>query len=194
MATDFAYAAFFFPVLIGILVLLVLAFVSPKSQQSAGVFLGIGRRRIAFGYLGALVATLAYSAFDSVRTGYWKVDQGHITASEMPSMVPGWTLYIFVLMAPFVVLVLTAIGLPVLSLLRRFGIASVAGVVLVAVAYSAAWAAWVYFRPYNLWCESHALQCSSGMFISTFTASLVVALGFGLAARLPWLRSPRATT
>lgn len=165
------------------------AFVAPKSPVGPAAFLGIGRRRIAFGYVGALVATVGYSAVETLRIGYWKVDQGHITANEMPGLVPGWTLYAFVLMAPFVVVVMTLFGLPAMAVLRRIGIASLAGVTLVATVYSAAWAIWVFFLPYNLWCGSRALRCSGSMFFSTLAASFVVALGFGLGARLPWLSS-----
>ena len=188
MATDFAYAAMLIPVLLGIVTLLAVAFFGSKVPIGTG-FVGLGRRRIACGFLGALVATLAYSLVESVQLLFWKIGQGHIPASDFQSRLPGTVLYLFVITAPFVVIALSLVGIPILSALRRLRMASVAGVTGCTVINALAWAAVVIAAPYNIWCDTHPWGCGGETFLDLLEISLPVAFAFGVFARLPWLRS-----
>ena len=81
MATDFAYAVMLIPVLLGIAALFATALLGSKLPIGTG-FVGLGRRRIALGYLGALSATLVYCFINAVQLMLWKSGEGHISASE----------------------------------------------------------------------------------------------------------------
>lgn len=188
MATDFAVAYFWLPVLIGIVVLLAIAFIGRKRPSTNTSFLGLGRSRIARGYLGAMAVLFIYSAIDSVILGRTKVALGHVTAAEAHRLTPGWTLYLFILMVPFVVFFLSVVGLPALALLRRLRFASVAGALIASQVFAALLALWPAVSPYNLWCETHRLECISGAFVSASILSAAISLGFALTAKLPWWR------
>jgi hypothetical protein len=188
MPTDFAYALMLIPVLAGIAALIVVAIFSPKVPVGVG-FVGLGRRRIALGYLGALAATLAYSFINAVQLMLWKADQGHISASEAQGRFFSTTLYLFVLYAPFVIGFLSIIGLPFLQVMRRLRVATVAGAVSLAIVLVAAITCFTLAFPYNLWCGSHAWQCGKETFESAFAFAIPVALAFAIAAGLPWLRN-----
>ncbi|WP_449302066.1 hypothetical protein [Pseudoxanthomonas mexicana] len=188
MATDFAVAYFWLPVLIGIIVLLGIAFIGRNRRSTSTSLLGLGRSRIARGYLGALVVLFIYSAIDSVLLGRTKVALGHVTAAEAHRLTPGWTLYLFILMAPFVVFLLSIVGLPALALLRRLRFMSVSGALIASQLVAALFALWPAVSPINLWCETHRLECISDVFVSASTLSAAVTLGFAVAAKLPWLR------
>lgn len=188
MATDFAVYYFALPVLIGILVLFVIAFAGRKRVTSSKSFLGLGRSRIAFGYLGSLLALLIYSAIDSVVLGRAKVALDEVTAMEAHKLTLGWTLYLFILFTPFVVILLSVVGLPTLAVLRRIRLASVSGALVASQLAAASFSVWPAVYPSNLWCESHRLQCVGGAYTSASILCATVALGFGVGSRLPWLR------
>lgn len=188
MATDFAVNFLALPVLIGVLVLLSIAILGRKRGSQGTSFLGLGLGRIALGYLGGLLALLIYSAIDSVILGRTKVALGEITAAEAHKLVLGWTLYLFILLTPFIVISLSAVGLPTIAMLRRMHLASVSGTLIVSQLFASLFALWPAISPSNLWCESHMLQCEGGTYVSASILCATVALGFALGARMPWLR------
>jgi hypothetical protein len=190
MAADFAAAMFQLPVLLGLLLLAALAFLGRKHPANPSSFLGVGPSRLAVGYLAAIAVTLAYSGISGAELTQQKVALGHYSAAEAKARWAGTTFYLFVLVTPFVVSVLTAVGLPVLAWLHRIRLASLVGAALAASLFSALIAGWVLVSPYNLWCSSHALACSTKAFASSAGLSIPVAVAFALGARLPWLRSP----
>lgn len=190
MATDFAVAYFALPVLIGIVLLIGIALLGRKHVTTSDSFLGLGRGRLALGYLGSLAALLAYSFVESILHGRTKVELGHVTAAEASQHTPGWTLYLFILLTPFVVFFLSVLGLPALAVLRRLRFASVAGALITSQLIAALFSAWPAVFPHNQWCGSHRLDCVGGAYVSAALLSATVALGFSLAAWLPWIRSP----
>ncbi|MGY3265553.1 hypothetical protein [Lysobacter sp. HA35] len=189
MATDFVVVIFQLPILLAVLVLAATAFFGRKRGVGPSSFLGIGRTRLALGYLAAAGVTLAYAGVDSWQLAQEKVALGHVTASEATARWAGWSLYLFVVATPFVVVGLTVFGLPALAALRRIGFASLAGLVASALAFSAAVAGWALLAPYNVWCSSHASACALESFDASLALGVPVAVAFALGARLPWLRS-----
>ena len=89
---------------------------------------------------------------------------------------------------PFVVFLLSIVGLPALALLRRLRFMSVSGALIASQLVAALFALWPAVSPINLWCETHRLECISDVFVSASTLSAAVTLGFAVAAKLPWLR------
>ena len=189
MATDFAVMMFQLPVLLGVLVLAAVAILGRRRESGAASFLGIGRSRLALGYLAAIAATLVYSAIQSWQLGQEKVALGHVTAGEANARWVSSSLYFFVLATPFVVAGLTVLGLPALAALRRLEFASLASLAILAFVFCAAMGGWVLVAPYNLWCSSHASACALGSFSASAALSIPVVFAFALGARLPWLRS-----
>jgi hypothetical protein len=192
MATDFAVSLFVLPVLVGLIAVVLLAVRLKPAGAEAAAFLGLGARRIAFGFLGAMCALLAYAVADSIALGFNKVELGHVTAEQMPAMVPGWSFYLFILLAPFVATALSLAGLPLFALLRRFRLASVLGVLVLAAVYSGLNGFVTYIGPYNNWCSSHLTECAAKSTVESMFLASAVALGFAVGARLPVLRSSGA--
>lgn len=152
----------------------------------------LSRRAILRGYCGVLVGSLIFAAIDATTIGFWKVSQGHITSAELPGWIPGALLYMFVLMSPLMFIAVTVVGLPLLIALSKIRLASVAGAMIIAVAFASLMSAWVYVVPFNSWCESHQINCAISRFADSLTPVGIIALGFSVFARLPLLRNPRS--
>ena len=190
MPTDFAFSWFFIPTLVALAVNTVVA-VTARQPLDGNAFLGLGTKRIALGFLGAMAALLAYSIVDSVVLALTKVELGHITRAEMPHKIPGWSIYLFVLVALPVTVVVATVGLPLFALLRRVRLASFVGVAVLALGY-AGLRGWAVFQwPYNSWCSSHLEACVMGSLMEVSAFTVPIALGFGVGARLPLIRSRR---
>jgi hypothetical protein len=160
------YAAalvFLLPIILGILLVSLL---SERSQADrTNRFLGLGRGRIAKGYLGALSALLLLVYI------YWVPNEFHFWRQ-----VSFILFFLFVYAIPLTSL-LTVIWAPLMSVLHKFGYLSVVGLVCISMA-----------------CVI-ALSLLFGAGTKTGWLSLisaVLALAFSLAARLPLLRSPPA--
>jgi hypothetical protein len=188
MATDFAYALFLLPVLVGLAAFAIVA-IKAKNASNTG-FLGLGARRIARGFLGALGALLIYAILEAVLGGFAKIERGHITAEEMPALVPGWSIHLFAIIAPFVVFA-TTLGLLLLRVFVRARLISLMGALIIAFAYALARAYFIYTEPSNAWCASHLVECASKAFLENLLIAATVAIGFALASGLPVGRSPR---
>ncbi|PZQ21824.1 MAG: hypothetical protein DI562_20240 [Stenotrophomonas acidaminiphila] len=192
MATDFAFAAFLWPVLLCIGFLLVLAVFVKPAPPPGDALLGLGRVRLARGYLGAVLATLICTAVSATRLGFDKVALGHISSTELQQLLPGYILYFFVLTTPFVLGLLTIMGLPALAALRKFNAMTVAWASIVALLFSIALGALTILKPYNQWCATHLAACGVESSFSTALLALPVAIGFTLAARIPLWRNATA--
>jgi purine-cytosine permease-like protein len=189
MATDFAYAAFLLPVLICIAVLIALAVIGSPSKQNDTAFLGLGRVRLARGYLGAIFVTLICSAIGSTQLGFTKVSLGHITDAELRQLLPGYIFYFFVLTVPFVLAALTVVGLPALAILRKLRALTIIWASAGALLFSAVVGARTMLSPYNRWCTTHLLECGAQSMFSCALLAVPVTLGFFLAARIPLRRT-----
>jgi hypothetical protein len=189
MATDFAVAMFQLPVLLGVLFLAVIAFVGRNNPVGPASFLGVGRSRLALGYLAATAAILLYAGFSAADLVQQKAALGHYSITEGKARWAGSALYLFVLITPFVVAAITGLGLPAMALLRRVRFASVFGAVLSALVLALGAGAWSLIWPHNSWCASNPLLCSWQAIVSVAALSVPVAVAFALGCRLPWLTS-----
>ena len=192
MPTDFAYAAFFIPVLLCIGFLAITAFAGKPAVDQEKLFLGLGRVRLARGYLGATLAAFICTAISATQLGFNKVSLGHITNAELRHLLPGYALYFFILAMPFVLFALTVIGLPVLAALRKFKALTIAWAIAAALLFSATLGVWTMLSPYNQWCKTHLLQCGTQSVLSTALFAIPVVVGFMLAARIPLWRATNA--
>lgn len=189
MATDFAVAMFQLPLLLGLLLLAAIAIVGRKNPVGPGSFLGVGRSRLAVGYLAALAAVLVYAGFSAAELVQEKVALGHYSASEGKDRWAGSAFYLFVLITPIAVAALTGLGLPAIALLRRVRLASVLGAALSALAFALGTRVWFLIWPYNPWCAANPLPCSGQSVVSMAVLSVPVGVAFAAGCRLPWLTS-----
>ncbi len=164
MAFDFVFVWLLVPAHLATALLAMLAVFARPSKPGTGI-LNIGIKRLACGYLGALVATLLYSVA--------------IGGDKFPLL--------YILIAPLVIVIITVIGLPLFALVSKFGFSSLFGVLLIALICSVAYSAYslITFEPYNIWCHANEAACMARSPIYFTFAAILIALGFGLGARLP---------
>jgi hypothetical protein len=134
MGTEIAVPVFGPLILIGAAILIYLAISGRRRPISESSTLGMGRSRLALGYLGVLAAAFAYSYWDTVDLSRYKVAEGHVTQAEADQYFWGWLLNLLCLVTPFIYLFLTALGLPLLKILRRIGFVSILGTLLASQA------------------------------------------------------------
>jgi hypothetical protein len=188
MGTEIAVPLFGPLIGIGLIVLLYVAIVGRKVSINKLPTRGLGRRRIALGYLGAIAALAAYSYIDTTEISRIKVARGDVTTTEAAQFFFGWFLNIFCLSTPFMILLMSALGLPLLSALRRIRFASMVGVMM-SGQIVAAFLTWLFLSPYTEWCRSHELLCFQAANKSNALLASMLTAGFALGARLPWLYS-----
>jgi hypothetical protein len=180
MGNEFFIGIFFFPVLAGILVLLYLASFSVEQAETHPGTLGLGRRRIAAGLLGAIVATLILTTISEFSSAY---------SRGLEHNAVNWAASMFIIVTPFVIAGIVILGFPFFSFLRRYRLQSVLGCCLIALFISGVFAVLALPFPDNLWCEANPVQCVTRRLSFAFTLSGLCALGFGIFARLPIFRS-----
>ena len=174
-------------IIIGVATLLCLALFGRRVPPESAL-LGLGRRRLAMGYLGALAVLAVSNYIDTVDLSHTKVTRGDVTDAEAAQYFWGWYVFGLCLVTPFVIFFLTVLGLPLLALLRRLRFASVAGGVAASLLVALCLSLFVTVLD-NQWCHSHLWKCSVANFTDTAILAGALALGFVLAARLPWWRS-----
>lgn len=160
-------------VLIGIAILIVAAISGRRRQISERSFLGLGRTRIASGYLGSLVAVVPVAFLMARDDACFQVANHYITAEAAARYQPKWTLEFYFMTATFTIVLITIIGLPTLALLRKIKMASAVGITGACL---------VIVTILSFWLNSISAQ-DIGV-IAAVTAC------FALAARLPWIQSP----
>jgi hypothetical protein len=180
MGNEGLLAIFIFPVSLGILALLYLALFSEQQTKARSGTLGLGRRRIAAGFLGAIFAVLVLTTIAEFSDAY---------SRGMPQNAFNWSFSSFIIATPFVITAIIILGFPLYSWLRRFRLESLFGCFLVALFLSITFAALFLFFPHNLWCESNPIQCVARRFSSVFVLAASCAVGFGIFARLPLFRT-----
>jgi hypothetical protein len=103
-------------------------------------------------YLAALIALMFYSAVDARLNGIHQVEMHYITADVARAQWSGWTLYLFILLAPVALTVITILVLPLLAFLNRSGRATIFSIVMMAPVWSLVWAIPTWVSPSNEWC------------------------------------------
>jgi hypothetical protein len=189
MGSEIAIPLFGPLIIIGMVALLVVALARPRSTPAESATLGLGKRRLAMGYLGALVVLAVYNYIDTVDLSHTKVTRGDVTAADAARYFWGWYVFGLCLMTPFAIFFITVLGLPLLALLRRLRFASVLGALAASQLVALCLSLCVTFLD-NQWCHAHLWECSRSNFTSTAILAGALTLGFVLAARLPWCRSP----
>jgi len=188
MATDFFVAQFWIPMFV-ITLVVITAYFFVKKHDVENEFKGITAKRIFFGAVSSLLASIIYSGISALQLGLNKVELGHISYSELSGYYLGYWIYDFVLFSPFMLGGLVIIGIPILYALYKVRFASFLGIVLVALVMSSLRGADVLYSPYNIWCSTNAWQCVLNNFFDFFIACAVVGIGFGIGARLPMWRN-----
>ena len=174
MGSEIAVPVFGSVVLIVAIYLAVVTIRDRRQHVSEASTLGLGRGRIALGYLGALAASIPAAIWMAADDAQSQVRNDYISAEQAAQYWPGWILNFYCLLTPFAMVLITVIGLPLLGLLRKVRLASVAGALGGACILAFA----VYY-----W-EDAISALNIGIFA-------LVTAGFVLAARLPWLLSPK---
>jgi hypothetical protein len=188
MATDFLVAQLWIPMIILTVVLLASYFILRKKGIEKE-FTDLNGKRVLFGFVGAVLATIIYTGVSALQLGISKVDLGHITYDELSNLYLGYWLYYFALVGFFMLGGLLVIGIPAIFLLNKFRVASYFGLFLIALLIAFIRGAIVMNSPYNNWCESHSLECSAGNFLDMFIVCAVLGVGFGIGAKLPIWRN-----
>jgi hypothetical protein len=155
---------FWIPLLIILGILIALLFSERRQADRTERILGLGRGRIVKGYLSTLGTLLLLLYIGEILDEPFSWQQMGIVV-----------LYFFPAFAVMMLFLLTVLGLPVMSLLRKFGYLSLAGVVCMNMVVTTAL----------------GLLFSTGMDIVLAALAIgILTLAFSLAARLPLLRSP----
>lgn len=161
------------PFLLCLVILIALALQREDDRDTTARTLGLGRKRIAAGYLGALFVAVFVAAWLMQGQLRFRLENGNYPRTELWAYAFELQLFYFILCGWSALFVLTLLGLPGLALLRRPGAAPVAGFVAGAILAGVLLA---------LWWDRPVLQSA---FISA-----CVALGFAFGAKLPRLISP----
>ena len=133
--------------------------------------LGLGRGRIAQGYLGVMAASLCIASWLMWGQLQWGLSSGNYPRESASAYAVELFLFYFISLGTFTLVGLTVLGLPVLALLRRVRLLSALGLGLMAAIVCAL----LYWR------GAPAAEAVLGC--------LLLAAGFSLAARLPLVRS-----
>jgi hypothetical protein len=174
MGSEIAVPVFGPIVLICTIALVIVAISGRRRVVSTASILGLGRTRLALGYLGALVASVPVAIWMAWDDAKFKVGNHYITAEAAAKYQPGWSLTFYFILAPIAMVLITVLGLPLLALLRRVRLASIVGVLAASLAIAVI---------LSYWMDSVSFEDLA--IFETVTA------GFVLAARLPWIRSPK---
>ena len=171
MGTEIAIPFFGPLIAIGTVVLLYIAISGRRRTITGASAFDLGRSCIALGYLGVLVALVAYCYVDTAELSRTKIARGDVTAAEASQYFFGWFLNIFCLETPFVIFFVTVLGLPLLSSLRRIRFASVLGVMITSQLLAAAMLLTAVcrlstqrmesLRHTSVFCVELPIQCSS---------------------------------
>ena len=172
MAADFFVVKFFWFVAFVFFGFAVSAAISARKAPSARSLSG----SLIKGYFGLLFGTFLYAWISALIIGINKVELGHITSGELPGLIPAWSLYWFVIFAPFALVIFTITGLPLFLVLRKLKIASIFLMLLGVVAASILAGAYLYINSQDNWCQTSQLHCfvsnAWGVALPAFFATL----------------------
>lgn len=191
MATDYFFAIVFVPVLF-VIAALVLILVFAKRAGKRFTLFGLPWGAMLTGTLGALAGLFVYSAIASYIEAVSRVaEYESLREQGALSLAAGWSIYLFILLAPFLLAGVAVLLIPILAALSWIRLVSVAGIALVAAICIGINAVLTYMYPGNNWCEANTLLCVQQSIVDSLAFAVPVASGFALAARLPLVRSRR---
>lgn len=189
MATDYLFGIFFWPVVIGLGLILLIQCFSRHKESKRNAF-GIKIRSLFAGMLWSFVGLLGYLLLLNYFEAIARIAQfDSLTDSDLLSLMASWTIYLFVLLSPFVAL-FHLLALPlILALLKRFRLVSVFGALLVAIVIALIDAGSRMVGSSGEWCRTNATDCVAQALFNPLPIAVPIALGFALGAGLPWVRS-----
>ena len=176
MGGEGAYLTLFFPVLLGVMALVLIAVIATDKGITRPRTLGLGRRRIAMGYLGAILVNALYLSALS----YIEADSRGVSG-----VVIGWSLFLAVTSTPFVVAGLTVFVLPMLALLRRWNKGTWQWLVLATAIMVAVLSLLTLRFPDSFWCEQNPFGCVWRWTSNLLPEAIAPVVGFVLFARVP---------
>jgi hypothetical protein len=174
MGSEIAVPVFGPIVLITAIVLVIVAIMGWRRPISVTSTLGLGRRRIALGYLGSLVACIPVAIWMAKDDARFQIANHYISVADAVRYQPGWSLEFYFMTTPITIVLITVVGLPILTLLRKIRLASVVGALGAGILVAALLSYWADEAP-----------------AENITMFLTIIAGFVLAARLPWIKSPK---
>ena len=193
MGADFFVSLLFYPTLGIILLLIYIRLRAYKRWVNKRIF-DIKLGALLSGILGLLAGLYAFAAAMSYTEAVDRIaEYENLREQGVLSLAWGWSIYIFVLYAPFVLVGCILLLLPILFILSKLRLVSAVGISLVALIFVGLSTGFTYMNPYNDWCEANLLNCTQQSLIGTLTFVLPVSIGFILGARLPILFSERQT-
>ncbi len=148
----------------------------------------IGIRRILLGYITALFGLLVYSLWIAIDSAKLKISKGYLGEINFYEVLPGWTLYNFLLFEFVVILMLAIVGLPVLLFLyhrKRASIATFAGVAVVAALLIHGLFFAITFK--NDWQRANIYEYYLTSLVDIISAFVIVAVAFSAGVGLPVL-------
>jgi hypothetical protein len=165
----------FGPIVLLVAIAMIIVAIRGRGRLVSGAStLGLGRSRIALGYLGVLVASIPVAMWMARDDARFQVANHYISPEAAVRYQPGWSLTFYFILTPIAIFLVTVLGLPLLALLRKVRLASAAGVLGVSLILSVVLSYWM-----------DSASTSNVAIWETISA------GFVLAARLPWIRSPK---
>ncbi|KCZ57636.1 hypothetical protein [Hyphomonas chukchiensis] len=192
MGTDYFFSAAFVPVLFLIAVLMLFLIFAKRAWLNENVF-DLRWGAVLSGTLGALAGLYVYSAISSYLMAVERVSEYESLREQGAlSLALGWSIYLFILFAPFLLAGMAFLLLPILAILSRLRLVSVFGFFLIVMIFVGLVGLLTYISPGNNWCEANIALCTQQSATGAFAFALPVALGFIVGARLPLIFSERA--
>lgn len=185
MATDFFVSALFIPILGIILALVIFRIFAKKICMNKTIF-GLKWGAILSGTLGALVGLYVFAAATSYFEAIDRVAEFESLREQgAASLAWGWSIYLFILFAPFLLIGIALLFYPMFAVLSQLRLVSALGVLLVVLIIVVATAGFTYASPGNNWCETNLFLCVQRSAMGTLAFAIPVAIGFVIGARLP---------
>lgn len=189
MATDFFVSNFFIPILVILGGLILFRLFAKKAWLNKTIF-GLRLEALLTGIIVALIGLYLFSAIFSYLAAVDRVEE-HESLQEQGtfSLAFVWSIYYFILYAPFVLSFFVLLLLPLLYVFSRLRLVSALGVLLIVALIAGVNAGLTYLYPGNNWCEANLALCMQRAGTGTLSFGLPVAIGFVVGAKLPVLFS-----
>lgn len=189
MATDFLVVFLFWPVVVAIALLFILYLVARKKNKKKK-FSGVEREHILFGIVISLLFLFLFFMLMNYFEATDRIEKyDGLYPTDLFELMISWSIYLFVLFSPFVLLFYTIALLPLLALLHGVRLVSLTGVTLVASIVALIDAGSRFVGNTGQWCREQTVQCLESALFDPLPISIPIALGFAIGARLPLVRS-----
>ena len=171
------------PLTIGVLLLLAFALVPGPSSTSG--FIGLGRKRIALGALGAISGVLLLCLYHAALFNFEGGSATQLLEAQFWTQYFASLVYLFVFSVPFVVAYVAIIGIPLIAFLQRLRKFSIVTFVMVGLLFSMGIGLWLAFSGAGSWCAQNRLNCFVEGAMGAGIPIVVIHFGFALFSRTP---------